>query len=413
MEMNTEKFGSELRKTAVAQSEKVLSDQIIPPPTAYDPLIPRKLMEGICGVSTNILVKCEQEGLINPIKVKRGGLDVVVYRVSDIQKILKKRGVSYKKKEEAEVIAIFSQKGGVGKSAFTQHIGAMLSLLGRTLVIDLDSQGDLTNLLNQRVHTEILTKQSELDPTITELMDWTLADGSDAGYRKLPFKEVVKTLSPSLGLIPADLDLGEINYSLNRLNLSQRLFLDGTPKEPSELYMVKDVIDQIKNQYDFIVFDCPPNIETLNVSALLATNRIIIPLELEAKSLLTIKRNEAFLKRLQEMHPGFQWDKVLVVPNKYKKENIKLQAYTLLLDLYRNRTDFQLSEITVPMSSVIDRSSHAQEPMFALASKHGKEHKSVVGPAKEFTNYFWVVLHEVLDIPVDHLVFPSAQADEA
>jgi cellulose biosynthesis protein BcsQ len=397
----------------VPEKTQALQIDQVPVLGAYDPLIPRKLMEGLCGCSTNYLVKFELEGLITPLKVKRGGLDVVVYRVTDVQKVLERRGVSYKKKQTAEVIACWSQKGGVGKSFTVQHLGAVLSLIGKkTLVIDLDSQGDVTNLFDcGKKHQDLLTNEEDLDPTIAELMDWSLEDGGDAGYQKLGFKDVVKHLSPTLDIIPADLDLGEINYSLNRLKLSERFFADGTAKIPPELYMVKDVVDQVKHLYDFILFDCPPNIETLNVGALLACTKIIIPLEMEAKSILTIRRNETFLKRLQSMHPGFQWEKILVVPNKYKKENIKMKAYSTLHDIYKNSNYFQVSGVTLPASVVVDRCSYTREPIFSMASKHGKEFKSIVPLAKEFTNYFWALAHEILDIPLENLLYETASGE--
>nr|BFD64867.1 hypothetical protein BdHM001_35480 [Bdellovibrio sp. HM001] len=383
------------------------------PISSYDPLISRKLMEGICGLSTNTLVKYENEGLIHPQKVRHGGLEVVTYRVTDVQAVLKKRGVSFTKKNVAEVISIFSQKGGVGKSAFTQHLGSMLSLVGRVLVIDLDSQSDVTSLFGLNVKfADLVTEDAELDPTIAELMDWKLQDGHESPYRKLPFEAVVKKISPSLHVIPADLDLGEINYSLNRLPLEDKMDDDGNVK-PAILYMIKDVIDQIKHQYDFILFDCPPNIETCNVNALFASNRIIIPLELEAKCLKTMRRNEDFLKRLASIHPGFDWEKILVVPNKFKRENIKIKALAKLQDIYFDRTDVQLSEAVFPNGAIIDRCSEAREPVFVAATKYGKDFKSGVPQAKEFTNYFWAVMHEILDVPLTHLVFPDSQELEA
>lgn len=381
---------------------------------SYYPAISRKLMEGICGVSTNTLVKYESDGVIKPNKVRHGGLEVVTYRVEDIAAVFKKRAVSFKKKDSAEVIAVWSQKGGVGKSAFSQQLASMLSLVGRVLVIDLDSQGDVTNLLDAGTkYNDVVKDIEELDPTIAELMDWTLEDGSNDQYRRLKPNDVIKTVSPNLDVIPAGLDLGEINFSLNRLPLSKdRFFNDGTVKTPPELYMVSDVVDQFRSQYDFILFDCPPNIETLNVSALLAANRILIPLELEAKSLMTIRRNEEFLKRLISFDKGFNWEKILVVPNKYKNENIKMKAYAALQDLYLNRSDIILSEVLVPMSSIIDRCQEAREPVFVSATKYGKDSRSAVKPAKEFTNFFWAIMHEILDIELDRLVFNQEQASE-
>ncbi len=401
------------QKNAAALVDQMNRPSEIGPVSSYDPAISRKLMEGICGLSTNTLVKYETEGLIHPQKIKHGGLEVVTYRVSDVQAVLKKRGAQFKSGKSAEIISIFSQKGGVGKSAFAQHLGSMLSLIGKVLIIDLDSQSDVTSLFGLNVKfADLVTEDAELDPTIAELMDWRMKDGSESPYRKMPFEAVVKKISPTLHVIPADLDLGEINYSLNRLPLADQVGADGEIK-PAVLFMIKDVVDKVKDQYDFILFDCPPNIETCNVNALFASNRVIIPLELEAKCLKTMRRNEDFLKRLQDIHTGFKWDKVLVVPNKFRRENIKIKALAKLQDIYAERSDVQLSQAVFPNGAIIDRCSEAREPIFVAATKYGKEFKAGVPQAKEFTNYFWVVLHEILDVQVEHLIFPDNSAVEA
>ena len=405
-----------LTEPGQARAETTLpSASAVTPSTfsSYDPPISRKLMEGICGLSTNTLIKYEAEGIIHPHKVRHGGLEVVTYRVTDVQAVLKKRGQTFKKRDTAEVIAIFSQKGGVGKSAFAQHLGAMLSLVGRVLVIDLDSQSDVTSLFGLNVKfSDLVAEDAELDPTIAELMNWKLKGGRDSPYRRVPFQDVVKKISPTLHVIPADLDLGEINYSLNRLELEDEVDANGNVK-PAILYMIENVIESIQDQYDFILFDCPPNIETCNVNALFASNRVIVPLELEAKCLKTMRRNEDFLNRLRDLHPGFQWEKILVVPNKFKRENIKIKALAKLQDIYFDRTDVQLSQAVFPNGAIIDRCSESREPVFVAATRYGKEFKTAVPQAKEFTDLFWVVMHEILDLPIDHLVFSETQNMEA
>ncbi|MGK5083453.1 ParA family protein [Bdellovibrionota bacterium FG-1] len=391
----------------------VVAPEPAPSVSTYDPPISRKLMEGLCGLSTNTLIKYEMEGVIHPFKVKYGGLEIVTYKVTDVQAVFKKRGVSFRKRASAEVISIFSQKGGVGKSAFAQHLGALLSMVGKVLVIDLDSQSDVTSLFGLNVKfSDLVAEDAELDPTIAELMDWKLKNGQESPYRKIAFQDVVKKISPTLHVIPADLDLGEINYSLNRLDLEDKIDAEGNIR-PAILYMIKDVIDSIKDQYDFVLFDCPPNIETCNVNALFASNRIIVPLELEAKCLKTMRRNEDFLNRLKTLHPGFQWDKILVVPNKFRRENIKIKALAKLQDIYFDREDVQLSQAVFPNGAIIDRCSEAREPVFVAATRYGKEFKTGVPQAKEFTDLFWVVMHEILDLPIERLVFSEQQNMEA
>ncbi len=386
-----------------------LRPSILKKQSNYDPQIPRKLMEAICGTSTNTLIKLETEGILHPQKVKHGGMDLITYSVRDVHETFKYKKINFKQKQEAEVISIFSQKGGVGKSAFTQHLGSMLSLVGKVLIVDLDAQSDATVLFGLDAnYGDLLDEDAVLDPTIAELMDWSLESGEPSPYDSAEFKDVVKSISPALDVIPSDLDLGEINYSLNRLPLKMRYNEHGEP-EPPQLYMLKEVFDKIKDQYDYILLDCPPNIETCNVSALFASNRIVIPLELEAKSLTTMRRNVLFLERLKDLHPGFTWDKVLVVPNKFRRENIKIKALAALEDRYSNSDFVTLSEVVVPNSSIIDKCSDWKKPVYSVTNRFGSNSKGSISQAKEFTNYFWALMHEVLDLELDRLVFDSTE----
>lgn len=381
----------------------------------YYPLIPRKLMEGICGVSAQTLIRYEEDGLIKPVRTKQGRMELVSYTIEDMRAVLKKRAKSFKKKDSAEVISIFSQKGGVGKSAFTQHLGAMMSLFGKVLVIDLDSQADATGLfgLLDAKLKDVVDPDDEFDPTIMELMDWTLEEGApelDEPIAHLKFEQVVKKISPNLHVIPADMDMSEINYSLLMFPLQVKHDVDGNPRVPPQLYMIKDVIDKVRDQYDWIIFDCPPNIETCNVSALFASNRVLIPLEIEAKCLRTMKRNSVFLKRLSSFNSGFNFEKVLIVPNKFKPDNIKMKAMTRVREIYSDHPTLTLSEAIFPNQNVIDKCSAAREPVFLAASR--KDSRSNTEPAREFADMFWIVIHELLDLQTDHLIFGKTEHAE-
>lgn len=374
---------------------------------SYDARIPRKTAEAICNVSTNTLVKLEDIGIVHPEKRKHGAMKIVTYSVTDIQNIFKYKNIGFKNKKEAEVISIFSQKGGVGKSAFTQHLGSMLSLVGKVLIVDLDAQADSTTLYGiDANYGDLLSEDTELEPTIAELMDWELVSKEYGPYEKLSIEDVIKKVSENIDIIPSDLDLGEINYSLNRLNLKNRIN-DNNEPEPGSLFMVQEVIDKVKEFYDYIIIDCPPNIETCNVSALFASNRLLIPLELEAKSLLTMRRNAIFLEQLRELHEGFNWEKVLVVPNKFRKEKIKLKALTALEDKYFEDELISLSQVVVPNSSIIDKCSDWKKPIFSATHRFGNTPKSAILQGKEFTNYFWAIMHEILDLDLDRLVFDN------
>lgn len=379
---------------------------------SYDPPITRRLLEALLGVSTPTVVKYEQEGSLTPVRMRFGSsVEVVTYNSTEVRALLNKRGNPLVR-HETQVISVFSIKGGVGKTAFTQHIASLLSLYGRTLVIDIDAQADCTAVfgINETPAT-IADADDEAEPTVAELLDWKLASGDPSPYRRLQLSDVVKTLSPTLQLIPSELDLGEINYSLNRLGVAPKELPDGS-FAPGELYILKDLIDSLRPQFDFILIDCPPNIETFNVAALKASNRILVPVGLEAKCVRTMRRNQRFLERLQSHDSSFSWDKILIVANMFRNEPIKTKALAKLEDLYQDNQDIQISQAVFPYSAVIDRCSANRQPIHAVASGVGKVNRSVTEAAKKLSDGFWIVMHEILDAPLDRLLFKSPDQPE-
>ena len=381
----------------------------------YNPLLPRRFVQKLVNLNINTITKYESEGLIKGTKYSEGHFDVVGYPITEVQKLFKKKNYSFKNKQEAEVICVWSQKGGVGKSSTTQHLASTLSLMGKVLVIDIDSQADSTGLFGgEAVYDDVVSPDAKLDPTIHELINWELEEGKEWQEDVLHYEphQVIKKITPTLHMIPADLDLGEINYTITGSPLKERPDSEGVSRK-AVLFLVKEVIEKVKNDYDYIVFDTPPSIEAIVLSCLMAANRILIPLELEAKCLRTMRRNENFLKRARELLPDTQWDKVLVVPNKFRKEKIKIKALGLLEQIYHSNDLITMSQVLFPHSSIIDKASDRKEPMYAMAFKHGKEYRADQKVAMEFTDYFWVLAHELLDIELDHFIFAEEPGAEA
>lgn len=373
----------------------------------YNPLLPRRFVQKLVNLNINTISKYESEGLIKGTKYSEGHFDVVGYPITEVQKLFKKKNYNFKNKKEAEVICVWSQKGGVGKSSTTQHLSSMLSLMGKVLVIDIDAQADSTSLLGcDAVYDDVVSPDADLDPTINELIDWSLKDGHEFvdEIKMLEPKDVIKQLSPTLHLIPADLDLGEINYTINISPLKERTDSKGRIR-PGAIFLIKEVVEKVKNDYDYIIFDTPPSIESIILNCLMAANRILIPLELEAKCLRTMRRNEIFLKSSLQMLGDAHWDKVLVVPTKYKKEKIKIKALGLLEQIYQSNDMITLSQVLFPNSSIVDKAANLAEPMYALAFKHGKEYKTNQKVAMEFTDYYWLLAHELLDLELGHMIF--------
>lgn len=148
------------------------------------------------------------------------------------------------------VIAIANQKGGVGKTTTTVNLGAGLAELGhRVLIIDLDPQGNASTGLGVNART--------VQATIYDVIM------SDA-----PLDDAIEPTSVrNLFVVPATIDLAGAEIEL-------------VPAFSRELKL-KRAIDAVKDEYDFVLIDCPPSLGLLTVNGLSAADDIIVPIQCE------------------------------------------------------------------------------------------------------------------------------------
>jgi chromosome partitioning protein len=142
-----------------------------------------------------------------------------------------------------QVFAISNHKGGVGKTTTTVNLAAGLAKMGRkVLAIDLDAQANLTQSLGV----------SDVEPTIYHALK---------GQCKLPEIQV----SENLWITPSHLNLSgaELEFSM----------------EPGRENLVKKLINEVLDKYDYILIDCPPSLGLLTVNALNASDWVLIPLQ--------------------------------------------------------------------------------------------------------------------------------------
>lgn len=150
----------------------------------------------------------------------------------------------------AKVIAIANQKGGVGKTTTSVNLSACLGELGqRVLLIDIDPQGNATSGLG--------IDKGKIEKSIYDVL-----------VDDIPIKDtVIGTEVDNLKVLPATIQLAGAEIEL--------------VASMSRETKLKKAIDKIKNEYDFIIIDCPPSLGLLTINSLTAANSILVPIQCE------------------------------------------------------------------------------------------------------------------------------------
>lgn len=196
----------------------------------------------------------------------------------------------------SKVISIFNQKGGVGKTTTNVNLSAGLAIRGKkVLSIDMDPQGNSTSGFG--------FDKNSLEITIYDV----LIEDYDIN------KSICTTEIENLHIIPSN-----INLAGAEIELASSKYREKTLKER---------IDLIENQYDFILIDCPPSLGLLSLNALTASNSVLIPIQCEYYSLEGV---------------GQLMDTVKLVK---KSLNPRLEIEGVLLNMYDGRTNLSIQVV--------------------------------------------------------------------
>ena len=191
----------------------------------------------------------------------------------------------------SKIIAIANQKGGVGKTTTSINLAAGLAYLNkRVLLIDFDPQGNATQGVGYRVGLK--------DETV---YDAVLNDADINGCIKH-----LKT--PPLDILPSNINLAGADLELSKI------------EDKREEYL-KKAIAPVKDNYDYIIIDCPPSLGLLNTNALTAADSVLIPVQCEYYALEGITQLLQTIRLVQKLF------------------NSKLKIEGVLLTMYDARTN--------------------------------------------------------------------------
>ena len=197
---------------------------------------------------------------------------------------------------KATVLAVVNQKGGTGKTTTCENLGVGLAQEGKkVLLVDVDPQGSLTISLGY-------PRPDDLDSTLSELMAKVMQE------TPLSPGEGILHHEEGVDLIPANISLSGIEVSL--VNAMSRETI------------LKQLMEPLKRQYDFILLDCMPSLGMLTVNALAAADNVLIPVQAQYLS----------AKGLEQL---------LQTVNKVRRQiNPKLRIEGILLTMVDGRTNY-------------------------------------------------------------------------
>ena len=256
--------------------------------------------------------------------------------------------------EHLQVLAVTNFKGGSGKTTTSAHLAQYLAMQGyRVLAIDLDPQASLSALLGVMPEVDVHSNQ-------------TLYAAIRYDDEKLPLSAVVrKTYFDGLDLVPGNLELMEFEHT------TPKALTSGDRSQPLFFMRIADAIDQVADNYDVVVVDCPPQLGFLTLSGLCAATSMIVTvhpqmLDISSMSQFLLMTRD-LLGVVREAGGNLQYDFIRYLLTRYEPQDAPQTKVAALL-----RNLFDDSVLVNPMlkSAAVSDAGLSKQTLYEIGREN-------------------------------------------
>lgn len=288
----------------------------------------QKTIARLAGITNGSVSRLLSKEGIEPLNKSLAHGKNLRYSVESVRHLFKNNIFGTVSKSPCKIISFYNFKGGTGKTSLCFQVSSHLAMMGfNVLVIDADPQGHLS--------TSLGIDNTSSFPTLSDLIN-----------EVVDIQDVSKEIYQGLTCIPANLSLTRLEVTLNEM-----------PRREERLSIL---INSIKANYDFIIFDTNPTISLLNRNILVCSDILAIVCETQPYSLNGLK---LLMEDMQKFFINMQLTlpEILVVPNKYEdRANSSAEAMAVLRQHYEK---YMLPDYAVRRSEEINTAAKLSLPL--------------------------------------------------